>query len=126
MGGFQFGVGGDIFYVEALLDSFIPIPMFKDWYVRFQQRPANILIRTWPRRCGSAWGPWSRCGRLTSSTRRVRACRILRILEEIEDEPDAAAFRWAIVINNDMGIGLRLQTLPTASTVLCGKPMMRK
>ena len=42
---FQLSVGGNIFAVEARMDSFIPLPGFKDWMVRFQQRPANILIR---------------------------------------------------------------------------------
>jgi hypothetical protein len=31
--------------MEAKLDDFIPLARFKNWVVRFQQRPANILIR---------------------------------------------------------------------------------
>ena len=53
MDGFQFRVGGDVFNVEARLDSFIPSPTFKDWMVRFQQRPSNILIR--PNLATSVW-----------------------------------------------------------------------
>jgi hypothetical protein len=53
MDAFQFRVGGDVFNVEARLDSFIPIPEFKGWVVRFQQRPANILIR--PNMATSVW-----------------------------------------------------------------------
>ncbi len=56
----------------------------------------------------------------------MSAGNFLRILTELEDEPDAASFRWAVVINDDLGIGLRLQTLPAAATVLCGNPAMRK
>jgi hypothetical protein len=56
----------------------------------------------------------------------VSAGNFLRILTELEDEPDAASFRWAVVIDDDVGIGLRLQTLPAAATVLCGKPATRK
>jgi hypothetical protein len=37
MDGFQFRVGGDVFNIDAKLDTFIPNPIFKDWYVRFQQ-----------------------------------------------------------------------------------------
>ena len=53
MDAFQFRVGGDVFNVEARLDSFIPLPEFKGWVVRFQQRPANILIR--PNMATSVW-----------------------------------------------------------------------
>jgi hypothetical protein len=53
MDGFQFRMGGDVFNVEARLDSFIPSPTFKDWMVRFQQRPSNILIR--PNLATSVW-----------------------------------------------------------------------
>jgi hypothetical protein len=130
MDGFQFRVGGDVFNIDAKLDTFIPNPIFKDWYVRFQQRPANILIRP-----NMATSVWQCLGALVAMREAdvfdqtgagVSAGQFLRILEEIEDEPDAAAFRWAIVINDDLGIGLRLQTLPAPATVLCGKPMMRK
>jgi hypothetical protein len=130
MDGFQFRVGGDVFNVEAKLSSFIPNPVFKDWLVRFQQRPANILIRP-----NMATSVWQCLGALVAMREAdiidqtgagVSAGRFLGILGEMEDEPDAAAFRWAVVINDDMNIGLRLQTLPAPATVLCGKPMMRK
>jgi hypothetical protein len=132
MDGFQFRVGGDVFNVEARLDSFIPSPTFKDWMVRFQQRPSNILIRP-----NLATSVWQCLGALVAmreadifdqSGAGVSAGNFLRILTELEDEhePDAASFRWAVVINDDLGIGLRLQTMPAASTVLCGKPAMRK
>ncbi len=130
MDGFQFCVGGDVFNVEARLDSFIPSPTFKDWVVRFQQRPSNILIRP-----NLATSVLQRLGALVAmreadifdqSGAGVSVGNFLRILTELEDEPDAASFRWAVVINDDLGIGLRLQTLPAAATVLCGKPAMRK
>ena len=35
MDAFQFRVGGDVFNVEARLDSFIPLPEFKGWVIRF-------------------------------------------------------------------------------------------
>jgi len=120
------------FRVEARLDSFIPSPTFKDWMVRFQQRPSNILI--W---LNLATSVWQCLGALVAmreadifdqSGAGVSAGNFLRILTELEDEhePDAASFRWAVIINDDLGIGLRLQTMPAASTVLCGKPAMRK
>jgi len=126
MDGFQFRVGGDVFNVEARLDSFIPSPTFKDWMVRFQQRPSNILIRP-----NLATSVWQCLGALVAMREAdifdqtgagVSAGNFLRILTELEDEhePDAASFRWAVVINDDLGIGLRLQTLPAAPADLAG------
>ena len=39
--------------MEAKLDDFIPRARFKNWVVKFQQRPANILIR--PNMATSIW-----------------------------------------------------------------------
>ncbi len=112
------------------MDSFIPSPTFKDWVVRFQQRPSNILIRP-----NLATSVWQCLGALVAMREAdifdqlgagVSAGNFLRILMELEDEPDAASFRWAVVIDDDVGIGFRLQTLPAAATVLCGKPATRK
>jgi hypothetical protein len=43
-----------------------------------------------------------------------------------EEEEDAAAFRWAVVTTDAMGIGLQLQTLPASASALCEKPALRK
>jgi len=127
---FQFRVGGDPFEVNARLDSFIPLARFKDWYVRFEQRPSNILIRP-----NLATSVWQCLGALVAMREAevydntgagIPAGEFLRILEELEEEPDAASFRWAVVTNDALGVNLQLQTLPAAATVLCGKPAMRK
>jgi hypothetical protein len=71
---FQQRVGGDLFEVEAKLDDFIPLARFKNWVVRFQQRPANIR----PNMATSIWQCLAalvmmREAYCTSSTERERA-----------------------------------------------------
>jgi hypothetical protein len=129
---FQLRVGGDLFAVEAKLHDFIPLARFKDWVVKFQQRPANILIR--PNMATSVWQCLAALVMMREADifdeggAGIAAGEFVRILNELEedDEPDAASFRWAVVITDAMGIGLQLQALPAAATVLCGKPAMRK
>jgi hypothetical protein len=130
MDAFQFRVGGDIFNVEASLDSFIPLPEFKGWMVRFQQRPANILIR--PNMATSVWQCLAALVMMReadifdASWSDIAAGEFVRFLNDLEKEPDAASFRWAVVTTDTIGIGLQLQTLPSSASVLCGKPALRK
>ncbi len=125
---FQLRVGGDLFEVEARLDDFIPLPRFK-----FQQRPANILIR--PNMAASVWQclvaalvMMREADVFDEEGAGIPAGMFVGILNEMEedDEPDAAFFRWSVVIDDAMGVGLQLRALPASSTVLCGKPAMRK
>ena len=130
MDAFQFRVGGDVFNVEARLDSFIPLPEFKGWVIRFQQRPANILIR--PNMATSVWQclaalvMMNEADIFDASGSGIAAGEFVRFLNNLEEEPDAASFRWAVVTTDAMGIGLQLQTLPASASVLCGKPALRK
>jgi hypothetical protein len=127
---FQFRLGGDVFDVEARLDSIIPLGIFKDWMVRFQQRPANILLRT-----NMTTSVWQCLGAMVAAREAeifdgtgagIGAGEFIRNLNNLEDEPDTGAFRWAVVINDGLTLNLQMQALPAASTVLCGKPAMRK
>lgn len=127
---FQFRLGGDIFNVESRLDSFIPLPGFKDWTIRFQQRPANILLR--PNMVTSVWQclpaliAMREADVFDATGAGIGAAEFVRTLNDLEEDPDTASFRWALVINDALGLSVQLQTLPAASTVLCGKPAMRK
>ena len=128
--GFQFRLGGDVFDVNVALDALIPIQRFRGWMVRFQQRPANILIRlnmatsVW--QCLPAMVAMREAEIFNNEGAGIGAGEFVRILNDLEEEPDTAAFRWAVVINDALGLNLQMQALPAAATVLCGKPTMRK
>jgi hypothetical protein len=111
---FQLRVGGDLFEVEAKLDDFISLARFKNWVVMFQQRPANILIR--PNMATSIW----QCLAALVMMREayvfdgegagIAAGEFVRILIELEedDEPDAASFRWVVVIDDAIPISFKI------------------
>jgi hypothetical protein len=127
---FQFRVGGDIFNVEVQLDNLIPLPLFKGWMVRFQQDPHTIKLR--PNLATSVWQDFPalimmREAEVFDSTGAgIGPGEFIRMLDALEEDPVTAAFRWALVINDALGVSLQMQSLPATSTSLCGKPTMRK
>ena len=128
--GFQFRLGGPIFDVEVALDELLPYKQFRGWKVRFQQRPADVLLRlnmttsVW--QCLPALVAMREAEVFDGTGSGIGPGEFVRMLDELEEDPDTAAFRWAVVINDAMGLNLQMQTLPGAATVLCGKPTLRK
>ncbi len=104
---FQQRVGGVLFEVEAKLDDFIPLARFKNWVVRFQQRPANILIRL--NMTTSIWQCLAPLVMMREGAG-IAAGEFVRILieQEEDDEPDAASFRWVVVIDDAMPISFKI------------------
>jgi hypothetical protein len=65
--------------VEADLDKFIPLPIFKGWKVKFE---------IWPHDADKGGAG-------------IPAAEFLRMLANLEDEPDTAAFRcWGLMISD--------------------------
>ena len=128
---FVFRIGGsEILQVDADLEKFIPLPIFKGWKVHFEIWPHDILLRT--NMSTSVWQdmPAMVAFRDASILDRggagIPASEFLRMLADLEEEPDTAAFRWGLMISDSLKMVLQLQSLPETSTFLCGKPALRK
>ena len=56
----------------------------------------------------------------------VPPAEFLRLLQEgNDDDPESAAFRWAIIVGEDGNPRLQLQTLPCDAATLSGKPFFK-
>jgi len=130
LGAFQFRLGGPIINVEAQLESLIPLPRFKGWTVLFEVQPHAIRIR--PNLSTSIWQDFPALIMMREAEvfdergAGIEPVEIIRILYELEEDPDNAAFRWALIINDALGLSLQMQALPATSTSLARNPALRQ
>jgi hypothetical protein len=125
---YVFRIGGsEILQVDADLDKFIPLPVFKGWKVHFEIWPHDILLRT--NMSGRTCRPWWLSGTPLSWTRQcgdpsfLSSCGCWRTWRT---SWTPAVFRWGLMISDSMKMILQLQSLPETSTLLCEKPALSK
>ena len=121
--------GSEVIQVDIDLHRTVPIDRFKQWRIRYQIWPRDVVIRR-----NQATGDWVDVEALVAGRDAeivdaggafIPPNEFLAILAE-QDPPRSASIRWAVVIADDGGVHLQLQTLPGSPTVLNGKPMLRK
>ena len=121
--------GTEVIQVDIDLQEVIPVDAFKNWRVRYQIWPRDIRIRL-----NQASGDWldiealiaGRDAEIVSADGAfIPPNEFLGMIGDL-DPPRAASVRWAVVIGDDGGIHLQLQTLPGPPNVLNGKPALRK
>jgi len=128
---FVFRMGGcETLKVDVPLEKFIPLQRFAGWRIQFEFWPHDILLRA--NMSTSVWQDlpamvaFREASVLDQDGSGIAPREFLRILEELDEEPDTASFRWALVISDSLHMALQLQSMPASSTFLCGKPTMRK
>jgi len=128
---FRVSLGGSkILEYEADLGQLIPIPFFKGWRVKGQCWARDVAIRA--NIFSSGWIDLA----ATVGMREMEVFdkdgagippgEFLRILNELdEDEPNAASFRFAVVVGEDNKPRLQMQSLPASAVLLSGKALLK-
>jgi hypothetical protein len=121
---FRVSLGGSkILEYEADLGQLIPISFFKGWRVKGQCWARDVAIRATI--FSSGWIDLA----ATVGMREMEVFDkdgILRILNELdEDEPNAASFRFAVVVGEDNKPRLQMQSLPASTVLLSGKALLK-
>ena len=122
--------GSKILEYEADLGQLIPIPFFKGWRVKGQCWARDVAIRA--NIFSSGWIDLA----ATVGMREMEVFdkdgagippgEFLRILNELdEDEPNAASFRFAVVVGEDNKPRLQMQSLPASAVLLSGKALLK-
>ncbi len=121
--------GTEVIQVDFDLHQAVPVDQFKQWRVRYQIWPRDVVIRR-----NQSTGDWLDIEALVAGRDAeivdaggafIPANEFLGILGGL-DPQRTASIRWAVVLGDDGGVHLQLQTLPGSPTVLNGKPMLRK
>jgi len=121
--------GSSIIRVNINLGAAIPSPRLAGWRMSYQVWPRDIVIRR--NMASSNWQDLEAmvAGRdaeiFDQEGAGIPANELLGILGDLE-EPNAASLRWAVVIGDDAGVHLQLQSLPAGAPTLNGKPLLRK
>ena len=127
---FRIAVGGTrLLSVETSLYDILPLDTFKGWRFKADFRPEDIVIRR--NLTTSAWmdGPALVMRReaslLDDSGSGIPAAEFLRYLADLDESPDAFAFRWAATAGEDGRMKLQLQSLPASAVFITGKPLLK-
>ena len=128
---YVFRMGGcETLKVDVPLEKFIPLQRFAGWRIQFEYWPHDIRLRA-----NMSTSVWQDLPAMVASREAsildqhgtgIPPREFLHILTELDEEPDTAAFRWALVNSDSLHMALQLQSMPATSTFLCGKPTMRK
>jgi hypothetical protein len=125
---FQVALDGTTAISQELdLGQLIPSSTFKGYKLAFQYWPRDIRIRR--NMLTSAWMdiPALVCANeaqvLDSLGAGVSAGSFMRMLDDLpEDGPESGSLRWAVIVGEDGGMRLQLQSLPCDAVSLSGKP----
>jgi hypothetical protein len=132
LGNFRVALGGDArLKVDVDLGAMIPQDIFRGWWYKTQFWMRDIKIRT--NMTTSAWVdmPGTVAARDASifddGGAEIPAGEFLHRVGELpENEPHAAALRWAVTVGEDSLMKLQLQSLPGPAVLVAGKPTLKQ
>jgi hypothetical protein len=117
--------------VDVDLGAMLPQDIFKGWRYKTQFWARDVKIRT--NMTTSAWldmtdsVSYKDANVFDDEGAEVSGGEFLRIVQELpEDEPHAAAVRWAVTVGEDSLMKLQLQSLPGPAVLVSGKPTLKQ
>jgi hypothetical protein len=122
--------GNDTVEAEFSLAELYEDDNVKEWSIKLQKWPRDISLRR-----GLLSGIWINVRDLVSTRDAcvldkdgagISANEFLKALDSVEDGPEDAALRWAVILGDCGTLAVQLQGLPGLAATLNGKPSLKR